>query len=155
MVEVMDLSDETIYTKHKDDLIRYATVLVGRADAEDVLSAVVLRTLERGPLASLRNARAYLFRAILNEARDRGRRKATADASPIPNAGTVQLPEPYYEVASALRNLPPRQLAAVYLVYWEDLTVREAAETLGASTGAVKRYLHLARRKLKGMIEYG
>lgn len=59
----MSLSDETIYTKHKDDLIRYATALVGPSDAEDVLSTVVLRVLERRSLSDLDDARAYLFRA--------------------------------------------------------------------------------------------
>lgn len=151
----MDLSDETIYTKHKDDLIRYATVLVGSADAEDVLSTVVLRTLERRSLGELDEARAYLFRAILNEVRDRARHQSTADALPVMPADLVVLPEPDYEVALALRSLPPRQLAAVYLVYWEDLTIRDAAKTLGTSTGTLKRYLHIARKKLKGLIENG
>jgi len=149
----MDLSDETIYTKHKDDLIRYAAVLVGPAEAEDVLSVVVLRTLERRALGDLDDARAYLFRAILNEARDRARRRRAAEAFPIPPADPVRLPEPDHEVASALRALPPRQLAAVYLVYWEDRTIRDAAKQLGTSTGTLKRYLHLARKKVKGHIE--
>lgn len=149
----MDLSDETIYTKHKDDLIRYATVLVGSADAEDVLSTVLLRTLERRSLGDLDDARAYLFRAILNEARSRARRDRVVQSVPVPPVDPVRLPEPDYEVAAALRLLPPRQLAAVYLVYWEDLTIKDAANTLGTSIGTVKRYLHLARRKLKGLIE--
>lgn len=150
----MDLSDETIYTKHKDDLIRFATALVGSSDAEDTLSTVVLRTLERRSLADLDDARAYLFRAISNEARSRARRRSTADAMPMPPAEPVRLPDPDYEVAAALRTLPPRQLAAVYLVYWEDLNIKDTARTLGVSTGTVKRYLHLARKKLKGSIEH-
>jgi len=149
----MDLSDETIYTKHKDDLIRYAAVLVGSAEAEDVLSTVILRTLEGRTLGDLDDARAYLFRAILNEARDRARRRSAAEALPIPPADPVRLPEPDHEVAAALRTLPPRQLAAVYLVYWEDRTIRDAAKQLGMSTGTLKRYLYLARKKVKGHIE--
>ena len=150
----MGLSDETIYTKHKDDLIRYATVLVGSADAEDILSVVVVKTLERRSLADLDNARAYLFRAISNEARSRARRRRTADVMPLPAAGPDRLAEPDYEIAAALRSLPPRQLAAVYLVYWEDLSIKDTARTLGTSTGTVKRYLHLARKKLKGLIDH-
>lgn len=151
----MDLSDETIYTKHKDDLIRYASVLIGPADAEDVLSTVVVRVLERRRLTDLDDARTYLFRAILNEVRDRARRKASADALPVPPVNPIGLPEPDYEMANALRFLPPRQLAAVYLVYWEDMTISDAAKTLGVSTGTTKRYLHLARKKLKGLIDHG
>lgn len=151
----MDLSDETIYTKHKDDLIRYATVLVGSTHAEDILSTVILKTLERRSLADLDDARAYLFRAISNEARSGARRKRTAEAMPLPPANSIRPGEPDYEVAAALRTLPPRQLAAVYLVYWEDLTIKDTARTLGTSTGTIKRYLHIARQKLKGLIEHG
>lgn len=151
----MDLSDETIYTKHKDDLIRYATVLVGSDDAEDVVSTVVLKTLERRSLGDLDDARAYLFRSILNEARSRARRRKTAEALPVQPVDPIRIPEPDYEVAAALRTLPPRQLAVVYLVYWEDLTITDAAKALGMSSGTIKRYLHLARKRLKGLIDDG
>lgn len=144
----MEVSDEAIYIKHKDDLIRYASVLVGAADAEDVLSTVILRVLERRSLADLDDARAYLFRAMLNEARGRARRKEVT----VPVERPSWIPEPDFEVAAGLQRLPARQRAAVYLVYWEDLTIAEAAETMGNTTGTVKRYLHLARRKLRGVI---
>ena len=144
----MSLSDETIYTKHKDDLIRYATALVGPADAEDVLSTVVLRILERRSLTELDDARAYLFRAVLNESRGRLRR---IPPRPLPDQPST-IPERDFEVTAALRRLPPRQLAAVYLVYWEDLTIDETARAMGAGPGTVKRYLHLARRRLKGAL---
>ena len=144
----MSLSDETIYTKHKDDLIRYATVLVGPAEAEDVLSTVVLRVLERRSLTQLDDARAYLFRAVLNESRGRLRRTSPL---PLPDQPSW-IPERDFEVVSALRRLPPRQRAAVYLVYWEDLTIDDAARAMGAGPGTVKRYLHLARRRLKGAL---
>jgi RNA polymerase sigma factor (sigma-70 family) len=144
----MSLSDETIYTKHKDDLIRYATALVGPADAEDVLSTVVLRVLERRSLSDLDDARAYLFRAILTEARGRARRRKPV----LPRDEASWMPERDFEMVAALRRLPPRQRAAVYLVYWEDLSMEETARAMGASPGTVKRYLHLARRRLKGVL---
>jgi len=99
----MSLSDETIYTKHKDDLIRYATALVGAADAEDVLSTVVLRVLERRSLSDLVDARAYLFRAVLNEARGRLRRGKPA----LPRDEASWIPEGDFEVVTSLRRLPP------------------------------------------------
>lgn len=145
----MGLSDETIYTKHKDDLIRFATALVGREEAEDVLSTVVLRILERQSLADLRDARSYLFKAVLNESRGRLRRKRL----PLGQEESYWIPERDVEVVEALRRLPPRQLAAVYLVYWEDMTIETAARAMGVSAGSVKRYLHLARLKLKGSLK--
>ena len=61
--------DETIYIKVKDGLIRFATVLVGRDHAEDVVSVVMVRLLRKRSLASLDEPRAYLFRSVLNESR--------------------------------------------------------------------------------------
>ncbi len=146
----MELSDEAIYTKVKDDLIRYATVLVGPDDAEDVVSVVVLRALRRRSLAELDEPRAYLFRAVLNEARGVHRRRRPVHSLA---EGSTWDPEPDDAVVRAIRALPDRQRAAVYLVYWEDLTIEEAARTLGTRTGTVKRYLHLARKSLRGVLQ--
>jgi RNA polymerase sigma-70 factor (ECF subfamily) len=55
-------------------------------------------------------------------------------------------------VVDEVDGLPPRQKAAVYLTYWRDLPLAETAQLLGCSTGAVKRYLYLARRHLKGAL---
>jgi len=48
--------------------------------------------------------------------------------------------------------LPARQRAAVYLVYWGDETIERTATLMGAAPGTVKRYLHMARRRLKGTL---
>jgi DNA-directed RNA polymerase specialized sigma24 family protein len=59
------VNDESVWRKHSAELVRYATVLVGPDHAEDVLSAVVLRTLRaKGSLVSLDDPRPYLFRPV-------------------------------------------------------------------------------------------
>ncbi len=148
----MGVSDEVIYSKLKDDLVRYATALVGPADAEDVLSTVVLRTLQRRSLEDLDDARAYLFRAVLNESRGLHRRRRTRPVEAPVLADKMVTPDGDHQVVDALRALAPRQRAAVYLVYWEDLSIADAAEAMGARPGTVKRYLHLARRSLRGVL---
>ena len=70
----MGVSDSQIYASLKDDLVRYATALVGPDSAGDVVSTVVVRVLARGSLGDLREPRAYLFRAVLNEATSTRRR---------------------------------------------------------------------------------
>lgn len=140
-------SDSEIFRKHKDDLIRYAAALVGPDVAEDVVSAVVLRLLERRSLSDLDDARPYLFRAVLNEARNvAGRRKSLAMPFDV---GGHPVSEPQPEVFAAVMSLPLRQRAATFLVYWADLSVAETSRLMGARPGTVKRYLHLARRSLK------
>lgn len=138
--------DEQIYRKHKDDLIGYATALVGPDQAEDVLSAVVVRVLARRPLSELREPRPYLFRAVLNEARGTLRRRQVVGITePASDA-------PDLEVLDAVMRLPVQQRAAVYLVYWVGLPVAETAKLMRLRPGTVKRYLHLARKSLKGAL---
>jgi len=144
------VTDEEIYRKNKDDLIRYASVLVGQFEAEDVVSTVVLRILRRRPLEELEEARAYLFRAVLNESRTRLTRSRSI--SEIGDYDATPASDPRPEVLVAVMNLPVRQRAATFLVYWSDLTVQEAARLMGIRPGTVKRYLFLAKRTLRGVL---
>ena len=52
-------------------------------------------------------------------------------------------------VLDAVKALPPRSRAATLLYYYDQLTVREVAATLGISTSAVKVRLHSARGRLR------
>lgn len=146
----MDVKEAEIWLNCKDDLTRYASVLVGPSDAEDVVSTVFLRVLDRRRLDHLEDARRYLFRAVLNESKTRRSRKRTV-------LGLVDLPgpppaDPEPEVLEAVLSLPLGQRAATFFVYWADMSVAEAAEMMGVRSGTVKRYLHLARSKLEGVL---
>lgn len=145
------MDDADIWVNVKDDLTRYAAVLVGPTEADDVVSTVFLRVLDRRRLDDLEDARRYLFRAVLNECRTRGgRRSVTSGVADLP----VPPPsDPQPEVLEAVLSLPMRQRAATFLTYWADLSVVETAEMMGARPGTVKRYLHLARSKLKGVLD--
>jgi RNA polymerase sigma-70 factor (ECF subfamily) len=145
------VDDETIYRKNRDDLIRYATVLVGPGGAEDVVSTVVLRILARCRLDDLDEPRAYLFRAVLNECKTRLSRRHTH--LNITEVGGVPAEDPRPHIMQAVLDLPPQQRAATYLVYWAGLTVAETADLIGIRPGTAKRYLHLARRTLKGVLD--
>ncbi len=144
-------SDSEIFRKHKDDLVRYAAALVGPDAADDVVSAVVLRLLERRSLSDLEDARAYLFRAVLNQARNVGSRRRPSSA--VVDAVQPPWPEPQPEVLSAVMNLPLRQRAATFLVYWADLSIAETSRLMGTRPGTIKRYLYLARRSLKEVLD--
>jgi RNA polymerase sigma-70 factor (ECF subfamily) len=146
----MDVKEAEIWLNCKDDLTRYASVLVGPSDAEDVVSTVFLRVLDRRRLDDLEDARRYLFRAVLNESKTRRSRSRTV-------LGLVDLPgpppaDPEPEVLEAVLSLPLGQRAATFFVYWADMSVAEAAEMMGVRSGTVKRYLHLARSKLEGLL---
>ncbi|MCI0438842.1 MAG: DUF151 domain-containing protein [Chloroflexi bacterium] len=55
-------------------------------------------------------------------------------------------------VLSAVNSLSPRNRAATLMFYYEQLSVREIAATLGISVAAVKGRLHKARSQLREML---
>lgn len=147
---IVGVNDEAIWNKHRDELVRYASMLVGPDDAEDLVSAVVVRVLNRRRLSDLEDARSYLYRSVLNEARTLVRRRRRQRLQP----GFDVLPadvEP--EILAAVLDLPSRQRAAVYLTYWRDLPVVEVADLMGCRPGSVKRYLHMARNRLREVFQ--
>lgn len=81
---------EEMYRRHADELMRFATSLVGPSDAADTVSIAFLGALGAGALARSENPRAYLYRCVLNAARstarssDRRHRREHAVASNHP-----------------------------------------------------------------------
>jgi DNA-directed RNA polymerase specialized sigma24 family protein len=70
------VSDAEIYRKYADELVRFATVLVGPDAAADVVSASVITAFRAPAWSGVRNPRAYLYQAVLNESRMTARRDA-------------------------------------------------------------------------------
>jgi RNA polymerase sigma-70 factor (ECF subfamily) len=144
-------AEEEIYRKHADELVRFATGLVGPFDAQDVVAEACLRAFQSSGWSSVGNPRAYLYRTVLNEARAhhrstlRRRLRETRTATTT----TVELTTPDLDVLEAVAKLSVRQRAAVMLTYWEDLPAGDVAARLGVSVGSVKRHLARARARLK------
>jgi DNA-directed RNA polymerase specialized sigma24 family protein len=102
----------------------------------------------RAELERLDHPAAYLYK--VGQSRTRERRQRRVFETPV-------FEEPWVEpgLAAALAALPARQRSAVVLVYGAGLTMAEAAEVLGASTGATKkrasRGMTALKRQIKGV----
>ena len=57
------------------------------------------------------------------------------------------------DLIRAIRQLPPKQRAAIALRYVEDLPVNQIADTLGCSTSTASVHLHRARTKLAELLK--
>ncbi len=147
-------SDEEIYRKYSEELIRFAQGLVGRVDSADVVSAAVLQSISTAAWPEVINHRAYLYRAVLNQARkthrDRQRRWTKELRAGYEPAG--EIPELRPEVLNAVKTLSPRQRAVIVLTYWEDLPPDEISGMLGMSEGSVKKHLARARTRLRRVL---
>lgn len=155
----MGVTDREVYESVSRDLIRFATAIVGHHDASDVVSTVVTKTLaRRGGLAGLRDPKTYLMTAVHNEAtslrRQRARRNTIPVADPIVEVPAVDGHDTT-SITAVVEALPTRQRAAAYLVFYQEHTPTEAAEIMGCRPGTVRRYLHLAREKLRETIDHG
>jgi RNA polymerase sigma-70 factor (ECF subfamily) len=69
-----------------------------------------------------------------------------------PAAGDVQRPLDL-DVIAAIRQLPPRQRAAIALHYVDDLPVHEVADVLGCSASTASVHLHRARSRLAELLK--
>jgi RNA polymerase sigma-70 factor (ECF subfamily) len=149
-VEAEPQSDGELYRRHAPELVRFATVLVGPSGADDLVASAVLKAFTNPGWHSVENRRAYLYRAVLNEARQEGRaaqRRLRRERLAAPfEAGEQTIVRP--EVIAALRRLEVRQRAIVFFTYWQDRTPAEIADALGVTVRTVQRELADARTRL-------
>lgn len=143
-------------------LLRYASrVLGGSTEAAEAAKDVVQETwigAIRG-LGGLRDPaqfRAWIFGIATRKCADiirtnvrRRRLDAESAAEGAAQRETAVSVEHRIDMATAIRELPPKQRATVHLFYGEDLTVEEIASALGVPSGTVKSRLHQARQALK------
>lgn len=149
-----NLSDEEVYRKYADDLVRFAMGLVGRADAPDVVSEAMLRAFSSETWKTVTNQRAYLYRTVFHQASNTHRERQRRWARELKAAARDLTEPPEYrpEVLAAVKRLSLRQRAVIVLTYWEQLTPSEIAGHLKISEGSVHRHLARARSTLRGVL---
>lgn len=148
------MTGEEAYEKYADELMRFATSLVGPSDASDVVSEAVIRCVYSKAWSNVQNPRAYLHRAVLSEARRQrlsARRRTAREARTAPSEAVMPA-EVRTDVFDAVRALSVQQRAVTYLTYWCDLTAPDVSSLLAISEGAVKRHLARARSRLRTVL---
>ena len=149
------VSDDEVYPRLAPELIRFATGLVGPQDAPDVVSAALVDVLASPSWAQVENRKAYLYRAVFNEATTWLRRSAQRKYREQRAAGSDRWELPTFrpDVRDAVERLSVRQRAVVLLTYWADLDPAAVAEHLGLAEGTVRRHLARARARLRKVLD--
>ena len=151
--------DVDTYRRYAPDLIRYATALVGPADAPDVVSDAVLAAFGSPGWPAVDNRRAYLYRAVLTRAsshhRSSARRRRRERVVALRDVRSQQEAPPTDAVDAhrALAQLSEQQRAVVYLTYWEDLQPAQIATLLHVTEGTVRKQLARARDRLRRILD--
>ena len=132
-------------------------------DAEDVLQTVYLKILEgKARWRGSSSWKTWLFAVIRHTASQRRRRRlwrsGLLDRWWGGSAADLPLPNPESEarrlqrsarIRSALGALSKRQRQMLELVFYHDLTVREAAEVLGLRLGTARTHYQRGKTRLR------
>jgi RNA polymerase sigma factor (sigma-70 family) len=147
---------ERLYRTRRRAFVAVAAAIVGEsADAVDVVQDAFATALrKRRRYRSSGSVEAWIWRIVLNKARDR-RRKSRRDALVATAEAAVSTNG--YEADAAVRallaRLPERQREAVFLRYYADLDYATIGDLLGISSGTVGATLNAAHSALRPGIE--
>ena len=161
----VDLSERhaRAYAKYRNSLFRYLVASTGEeAAAEDLLSETFTAFLESFDDFSRKNgaakwlwtaARFRLLRYYEKQNTER-KRLVFADfeefepaAPEPPPAGALSREE----IEELLRRLPEEAATAIYLFYFEDMSLADMARVLDIAEGTVKSRLYRGLRKFAGL----
>jgi RNA polymerase sigma-70 factor (ECF subfamily) len=137
----------------------WAIVCCGERElAEEVLQSVYVKVLDcHSAHQGQSSFRTWLFTVIRNAARDQRRKRWWSRVARLNFRELAELPErPCHSsmmdededlimVRVALYQLPKRQQEVTHLVFYEDLSLEEAAKAMQVTVGTVRR--HYARAK--------
>jgi RNA polymerase sigma factor (sigma-70 family) len=141
---------------HRDDVYRFLVATVGPVDADDCFQETFLSALRAYPrLARDSNLRAWILtiahRKGMDAHRSRARRPLPVEELPEPAVAPEANGRP--EVWAQVRELPPKQRAAVAYRFVSDLSYREIGETMGTSEEAARRNVHEGLKRLRRVVE--
>ena len=135
-----------------------------RGEAEEVLQTVYLKILEgKARFRGEANLKTWLFAVIRNTAISEHRRslwrglrltadrEATTEQVSVYEAPTegFERSETQAQFQNALKSLPARQREALHLVFYEDLSLREAAEVMRVSIGSARQHYERGKKRLR------
>lgn len=158
---------QILYERYRDPIFRFTFRLLGSVEAAEDVTHDCFLSLIKAPgrfdptRASLRT---YIYAAARNLATKRyhsaGRETAIDELAEEPSVSDRHGPmrmvldhELAGEVERAVSSLPPLQREALVLFEYENLSLAEIAEVVGADPGAVKQRLFRAREKLRARLD--
>jgi RNA polymerase sigma-70 factor (ECF subfamily) len=141
------------------------------ADAEDVLQTTYMKVISGRARFGGRSAfRTWLFGVIRQTAREHARRDrshakraelltleaaASGNASDDDPQAGLDRADRGRVLRDALDQLPDRQREVLHLVFYQDLTIREAAEVMAVSLGSARVHYERGKARLRSILGSG
>jgi RNA polymerase sigma-70 factor (ECF subfamily) len=128
--------------------------------AEDVVQTAYLKILDgRARFGGQSAFRTWLFGVIRRTAAEERRRRTIGRFLPLsrfngrdPGADPgdrLSRAESTARLVAALRRLPTRQRELLHLVFYQDLSIAEAADVLGVSLGTARTHYERGKHRLR------
>lgn len=147
-----ELDFDRFYRRELPAIVAVVAAVGGHAHAEEIAQEALLRAhRDWTRIQRYDKPGAWVRRVALNLASSQRRRRSSEARALALVAQRPQLPAPPPEVDgfwALVRELPPRQAAAVALHYLEDLSIADIAAALDCAEGTAKAHLHKARQTL-------
>ena len=135
-----------------------------RAEAEEVLQTVYLKILQgKARYRGESKLQTWLFAVIRKTAITEHRKDLIRALKSVaePNSGNfcarpeteLERSEMQRRFHQALERLPARQRETLHLVFYQDLSLREAAEVMGISIGSARRHYERGKKRLRDTLE--
>lgn len=149
-----------VYAAHHAEALRVAYLLCGdRERAEDAVADAFVKVWRAWQRGGVRQPRAYIRRAVVNQVNSRFRRLALERREVERRSGDARgQRSPFDDVADgaqlalALDRLSTRQRTAIVLRYYLDLSEADTAETMGVSVGTVKSSVSRGLERLRTLV---
>ena len=148
-----------LYADYAPAIVRHLERLThDHETAEDLAQETFIKALrEPGQLASVKNARAWLFRVATHTAYDEFRRQRRRQTTPLTDVHANTLLAEHSEstfaeaepIQAALARLPEHYRVPLLLQGYAGYPLGDIAETLGWKEGTVKSRLHRARAQFQ------
>ena len=164
-LEIARAQVEAELERHHADCFAWAMACCrrDRTEAEDVLQTSYLKVLDgRARFAGRSSLKTWLFGVIRRTALEHRRWRAlrrfrsgslAGRVDPSPDAATaVGNSESAARLVSALATLTARQRELLHLVFYQDLTIAEAAGVLGISIGTARTHYERGKHRLRKLL---
>lgn len=166
MKEGDKVSFDLLYDKYKNMALRTAYLITGSlSDSEDVVQDTFVKVfLHCKELKSDSGFKAWMMQILVRTAYKAGKKKSRElpDDEVVEKADTktgqssleqILVKEEAQMLSETVRRLPVKQRTVVILFYYQECPVSEIARMLGCREGTVKSRLHVARERLRGMLD--
>lgn len=134
-----------------------------RSDAEEVLQTVYLKILQgKAVFRGESKLQTWLFAVIrktaISERRKQLLRSLSSIVSPVAGSNVeleshLERSEMQRRFQEALAQLPARQRETLHLVFYQDLSLSEAAEVMNVSVGSARRHYERGKKRLREALD--